>query len=176
MASTASLAMAGPALTGAAAVAAGLCGFFAGGEDGLSPLWGASLVSPQLGRCDLAGANPVCAVSFVLRSAAGDVQPIGAGMGVTREAGLWRFPGDLLPIGIQASAKAQRTVRIDGDSPLAAYDRALAFEVAALPGLACASIYQRDSAGHGVLIAHYKTHPGAVGQRRLSLWTPDGVT
>lgn len=166
----------GEAAHGVAQVAAGLCGFFATGDDGNSPIWGARFLSPTLGRCDLSGASPVCAVSFVLQSAQGDVQPVGSGMAVTKEGGVWKFMGDLIPIQIQATAKAQRTKRIDLATPIYDYDRALAFEVAAIDGLACAKVSQRTADGAASTIALYKRHPGATGQRRLSLWTTNGVS
>jgi len=78
----------------------------------------------------------VCGVSFVVQSPAGHVMPVGNGMGVTQEAGVWKFLGDLLPISIQASARAQRSRRIDTPTPVFDYGHALAFEVAAVPGLA----------------------------------------
>lgn len=166
------LSMGGPSAQGAAQVAEALCGFFALGEDGNTPLWGSTLLSPTLGRCDLGGAEPVCGVSFVMQSPTGDVQSVGSGMGVTKEAGVWKFVGDLLPIEIHASARAQRTVRIDSVSEVVEYDRAISFEVGAVPGLACAKFAQRDSNGAPVTVAYYKRHPGATQQARLSLWTP----
>lgn len=164
----------GDGAQGSAQVAEGLCGFFASGEDGKTPMWGAKLLSPTLGRCDLSGSAPVCAVSFVMQSAEGDVQALGGGMGVTQEGGVWKFAGDLLPIEIHASAKAQRSQRIDTATPVYQYDRALAFEVAAVSGLACAKVSQKNADGAAVTIGYYKRHPGATGQRRLALWTADG--
>ena len=161
---------------GVAQVAAGLCGFFGSGDDGNSPMWGARFLSPTLGRCDVSGAAPVCAISFVLQSAEGSVQPVGSGMAVTKEAGVWKFKGDLLPIQIQASARAQRTKRIDSTTPVYGYDRALAFEVPALNGLACAKVSQRTADGTSNTIGLYKRHPGAAEQHRLSLWTTNGVS
>ncbi len=158
---------------GVAAVAKALCGFFAEGDGG-TPMWGSRLLSPTLGRCDLSGSAPVCGVSFVLQSPEGDVQPVGTGMAVTQEGGAWKFLGDLLPIEIHASAKAQRTRRIDTATPVFDYDRALAFEVAALPGLACAKVAQRDASGALQTIGFYKRHLPATEQQRLSLWTTDG--
>jgi len=166
----------GEGAQGAAQVAEGLCGFFASGDDGKTPMWGAKLLSPTLGRCDLSGSAPLCAVSFVMQSPEGDVQALGGGMGVTQEGGVWKFAGDLLPIEIHASAKAQRTKRIDTATPVYGYDRALAFEVAAVSGLACAKVSQKNADGAAVTIAFYKRHPGAVNQRRLALWTADGMS
>lgn len=160
---------------GVAPVAGALCNFFGSGEKGDAPMWGSKFLSPTLGRCDLSGALPVCAVSFVLQSAEGDVRPVGSGMAVTKEAGVWKFMGDLIPVQIHASAKAQRTQRIDTAATSYQYDRALAFEVAAVSGLACAKVSQRNADGAPVTIAYYKRHPGATDQRRLSLWTPDGA-
>lgn len=166
----------GDVTEGAANVAAGLCQFFASGEDGHTPMWGAKLVSPVLGRCDLGGTAPVCAVSFALQDPSGGVQQLGQGMAVTQEAGVWKFVGDTMPIQIHASAKAQRTKRIDTASPVYGYDRALAFEVAAVSGLACAKVSQKNADGVATTIAYYKRHPGATGQRALALWTADGVS
>lgn len=173
LAANAQISMDGNAAVGAAQVAQGLCGFFAQG-DGNTPMWGSRLLSPTLGRCDLSGAAPVCGVSFVLQSQAGDVMPVGSGMAVTQENGVWRFFGDLLPIEIHASAKAQRTRRIDTVTPVIEYDRALAFEVAAVPGLACAKVAQRDAGNALVTVGYYKRHLPAAEQARLSLWTTDG--
>ena len=154
----------------------GLCGFFATGDDGNSPIWGSRFMSPTLGKCDLSGASPICAVSFVLQSAQGDVQPVGSGMAVTKEAGVWKFMGDLIPIQIEATAKAQRTKRIDLATPTYQYDRALAFEVAAIQGLACAKVSQHTADGALTTIAFYKRHPGATDQRRLALWLSSGMS
>jgi len=176
LAAASQLTMDGPAAQGPAQVADALCGFFAGGEDGSTPMWGSRLLSPTLGRCDFSGVAPVCGVSFVLQSPAGEVMPVGSGMGVTQEAGVWKFLGDLMPISIRASAKAQRTRRIDTPAPVFDYDRALAFEVAAMPGLACAKVAQRNARGNAVTIGFYKPHPGATDQQSLALWTADGVS
>ena len=156
-------------------VAAGLCQFFGSGDDGNSPMWGSTLVSPTLGRCDLSGTVPVCAISFVIRDLDGDVQPVGSGMGVTQEGGVWKFMGDLLPIEIRATARAQRTVRLDTTTPQINFDRAIQLEVAAVAGLNCAKVAQRDADGAATTIAFYKRYPGAVRQPRLSLWGATGV-
>jgi hypothetical protein len=153
-------------LRGPAQVAAGLCTFLAGG-DGEPVRLGARFLSPTLGRCDFTGDVPVCGVSFVLQHTNGDVEPVGQGMGVTYEAGAWKFKGDLQALNIQASARVQRDRRIDGDTVVDSYSRALAFEVPALPGLACAKIGQRTAAGAAVTLAYFKPHAGA---RRLSVW------
>lgn len=174
LAANARMTMGDGSVVGAAQVAEGLCQFFAQGDDGSTPMWGSRLLSPTLGRCDFSGAAPLCAVSFTLKSPEGDVQPVGNGMAVTKEGGAWKFYGDVLPISIYASAKAQRTVRIDGDAPVVEYDRAFAFEVAAVSGLACAKISQRSADGAAVTIGYYKRLPGQTDQRRLSLWTTDG--
>ena len=176
LAAAAQLSIGGPPAQGPAQVAGALCGFFAIGDDGNSPMWGSRLLSPTLGRCDLSGVAPVCGVSFVVQSPAGHVMPVGNGMGVTQEAGVWKFLGDLLPISIQASARAQRSRRIDTPTPVFDYGRALAFEVAAVPGLACAKVSQRNAGGSAVTIGFFKPHPGATDQQSLALWTADGVS
>jgi hypothetical protein len=166
----------GQRLQGADQVAEGICMFFSGAasDDG-QPLWGARLISPTLGRCDLSGSAPVCGVSFVLQSPQGDVMPVGQGMGVTQEGGAWKLLGDLLPIDIYATAKAQRTVYLSGSGPSVDYDRAIAFEVGAVNGLSCARISQKDANGNDTPIAYYKAHSGATRQYSLSLWTTDGM-
>ncbi len=155
-------------------VAAGLCQFFGTGDDGNTPMWGSTLLSPTLGRCDLSGTVPVCAISFVIRDANGDVMPVGTGMGVTQEAGVWKFMGDLLPIEIRATARAQRTVRLDTTTPTTQFDRAIQLEVAAVTGLNCAKVAQKNADGAATTIAYYKRFPGAVRQPRLSLWGATG--
>ncbi len=158
-------------------VAAGLCQFFGTGDDGQTPMWGSTLLSPTLGKCDLSGAVPVCAISFVIQSREGDVMPVGDGMAVTQEGGVWKFMGDRLPIEIHATARAQRTLRVDTTAtvaPVVQYDRAIQFEVAAVSGLACASVAQHTADGVLTTIAYYKRFPGAARQPRLSLWSGNG--
>lgn len=64
--------------------------------------------------------------------------------------------------------------RIDTSKPSYEYDRALAFELAAQPRLACAKAPQRNADGVAVTIEFLQSPPGACERRRLSLWTPDG--
>jgi hypothetical protein len=59
----------GTPAVGADAVAQRMCEFFGAGDDGRSPMWGSTFVSPRLGRCDFTGTAPVCGVSFAMRSA-----------------------------------------------------------------------------------------------------------
>lgn len=153
----------GGSLTGAAQVGAGLCSMFAGEE-----LFGSRLLSPTLGRCDFSGAEPVCRVSFVLQSPEGSVQPVGQGMGVTRESGVWKFLGDLSAVQIHASAKAQRDVIYQDGNTSISYARAIAFDIPALTGLECAQVTQRDASQALVTVAYYKNY--GSGARRLSLW------
>ena len=160
-------------LQGAAAVAQGLCRFFAGSDED-PPMWGARLLSPTLGRCDFSASAPLCRVSFVIQHANGAIENVGGGMAVTMEAGGWKFHGDADPIALHASARVQRDRRIDGATPLDRYSRALAFEVPALPGLACAKVSQRNAEGNAVTVGYYK--PFASGEPdRLSLWMQDGA-
>lgn len=155
---------------GPANVAAGLCRFFDTGEDGSTPMWGSTLMSPTFGRCDLSGAVPVCAISFVIQGSDGDVMPVGDGMGVTQEGGVWKFMGDLLPVQIRAMARAQRTLRLDSTTAVVEYARAIQFDIAAVSGLACASVAQHTADGALAMIGYYKRFPGATRQARLSLW------
>jgi hypothetical protein len=93
---------------------------------------------------------------------------------VAYRAGQWRLLGDRHAVGVTASASVQRDLRIDGASAVAHYDRAFAFEVPALPGLACARVSQQDAAGNRVTLAFYKRHVRGEGEgepERLSLWT-----
>lgn len=167
------------ALQGAAAVADMMCTVFSGREPGSTEpvgpaLWGARLMSPVLGRCDFDGGNAVCGVSLVLRDADGGVGELGGGLAVAWRAGQWRLLGDRHPVAVLAGARVQRDLRVDGDTPVTSYDRAFAFEVPALPGLACARVSQQDAAGSRVTLAYYKRHvpgPGEGEPRRLSLWT-----
>jgi hypothetical protein len=158
----------GNVLTGAAQVGAGLCGMFAGQE-----MFGSRLLSPTLGKCDLSGANPVCRVSFVLQSPEGAVQPVGQGMGVARESGTWKFLGDMDPVQIHASAKAQRDVIFQDGSTTTTYARAIAFDIPALSGLQCAQVTQRNEAAAAVVVAYYKNF--GSGARRLSLWQQNAM-
>jgi hypothetical protein len=52
------------------------------------------------------------------------------------------------------------------------YERALAIEVPAIPGLQCAQVMQRNANGESVPIAFLKPMPGAQGVERLSIWRP----
>ncbi|MEO8151805.1 MAG: hypothetical protein ABI605_01960 [Rhizobacter sp.] len=160
----------GNPLTGGASVGAGLCAMFA-----QQSMFGSRLLSPTLGRCDLSGADPVCRVSFVLQSVEGSVEPVGQGMGVTRESGVWKFLGDMDAVQIHASAKAQRDVIFhDGDTTIT-YARALAFDIPAVNGLQCAQVSQRDASQVMVTVGYYKRFAtGTV--RRLSLWQQDAMS
>lgn len=153
----------GGSLTGAAQVGAGLCSMFNQQE-----MFGSRLLSPTLGRCDFSGPEPVCRVSFVLQSPEGSIEPVGQGMGVTREGGVWKFLGDLSAVQIHASAKAQRDVIYQDGNTSINYARAIAFDIPALSGLQCAQVTQRDAAQAVVTVAYYKNFGG--GARRLSLW------
>ena len=171
LSSSASLSMGqGSAFSGAAAVGQGLCMFLAGGGGEPSRL-GSRFMSPVLGRCDFSGTAPVCAVSFALQGADGGVEQVGNGMGVSFEAGGWKFKGDLHAVAINASARVQRSRRVDSGSGTVAdqYSRALAFDIPALPGLACAKVAQRDATGALVTLALFKPHAG-VDLERLSAW------
>jgi hypothetical protein len=153
--------------SGPPAVGAALCQFFASGDNGTA-MWGSRLLSPTLGRCDLTGQAARCHVSFVLQSPSGDVENVGDGMAVALEGGAWKFLGSYDPIEIHANATAQRSRRIDGDTPVDSYYRAISFQVPALAGMSCAQISQTDALGNVVTIAWYKRHDNT--QRNLSLW------
>jgi hypothetical protein len=168
LSASARLSMDGDPLIGPAAVAEGLCQLFES-ED----LWGSRLLSPVLGRCDLSGAAPVCRVSFVIRSPEGEVQQMGARIGVSFEGGRWTFLGDLDPIAIHVSATAQRDRRLDGATPVDSYMRALSVDVPALTGLQCAKVEQRNADQAPVVVAYYKRFGSSA--PRLSLWTLDGL-
>ncbi len=174
MASNARLSVGDVALRGPAQVAAGLCALFSGDlKEGSVPLFGAQLVSPVLGQCDLSGAAPLCQISFALRLG-DDVQEISEGLGVTFENGAWKLFGTVADVHIRASARAQRDERIDGETPVVTYQRALAFEVPALPSTQCADVRQRDADGEWVRVALYKPHPGVDNLENLSVWRSNG--
>jgi hypothetical protein len=163
MASNARLSFDQHTMNGAAAVGAGLCQFF-----GESQMWGSTLMSPTLGRCDATGAEARCRVSFVLQSVDGGVQPVGHGMGVVRQNGAWKFLGSYDTLHFEASARAQRSRRVDGPSPVDSYERAIAIEVQHVAGLQCAKASQLNSAGERVTVAYFKPWDGNV--PRLSAW------
>lgn len=161
----------GAPLVGPAAVGAALCGFLGGGH-GEPVRLGSRFLSPTLGRCDFSGSVPVCGVSFALQGTDGAIEAVGQGMGVSYTGSGWKFKGDLLPLAIHASARVQRDRRVDGSVVVDSYSRALAFEIPALSGLACARVSQRDGAGAAVTLAYYKPHAGG-GARSLSAWRTD---
>jgi hypothetical protein len=135
-------------------------------------MWGASLISPTLGRCDFSGADPKCAVSFVLQAPNGDVQPVGGDVAVVYRAGTWQFYGDVNAMGIHANAAAQRRIRVDDPTTPVQYRRALQFDISVTPGVACAQVSQHGADGSPVTVAYFKVHePSAT---RMSLWTSDG--
>ena len=164
----------GGPLAGRDQVAAGMCQFFGMGDDGATPMWGASLVSPTLGRCDFGGADPKCAVSFVLQGPDGSLQAVGGDMAVVYHGDAWQFYGDVNAMGINANAAAQRSVRVDDPTTPARYSRALQFDIANTPGVACAKVSQLDAAGAPVTVAYFKVHE--AGAPRMSLWTSDGMS
>lgn len=167
MAAGARLAFDAEVLEGAAPVAEVLCGFFA--EQGL---FGATLMSPTLGRCDTSGAAPRCRVGFVLRLPDGGLMAVGQDMGAQREEGGWKFLGSFDSVPIMVAANAQRSRRVDGSTPVDTYVRALAVEVPALPGLACARVSQPTADGGSAVVALLK--PWGEGAPRLSVWRDEG--
>lgn len=172
MAADATFSFGGPSITGAADVAQALCTFL-GGQDPEPARWGSRFMSPVLGKCDIGQASSVCSVSFSLRDPDGGVEALGNGMAVSYSDGQWRFKGDRLPLAMIASARVQRDVRFDGATPWVDYNRAIAFEIPAAPGLACARVSQRDAQGQLVTVAYFKRHAGGSVER-LSLWTTPG--
>jgi hypothetical protein len=160
-------------LTGGAQVSTGLCQFFASGADtGGGAIWGSRLVSPVLGRCDLTGADPLCAISFAIQMPDGTIQNVGDGIGVVYRDKHWQFYGDLLPMAINANAAVQRSVRVDDPSTPVQYQRALQFDIARTDGVACAVLSARNDAH--TTIAVYKVFSPTV--PRMSLWTTDGMS
>jgi hypothetical protein len=157
-------------LSGGANVAAGLCQFFDRGDGGSGAMWGARFLSPTLGKCDLSGSAPLCAVSFALQSTDGSVENVGDGMGVVYRDSRWQFYGDLLPIAINANAAVQRGLRVDDPTAPVQYSRALQFDIARTDGIACARIDMQDDAQ--TTIAIYKVF--SQDAERMSLWTSDG--
>jgi hypothetical protein len=172
MASDAHLSMGDGTMQGGAQVAAGLCQMFATGDGGSGAMWGSQLVSPVLGRCDLTGADPLCAVSFAIQGTDGSIENVGDGIGVVYRGGRWQFYGDLLPIAINANAAVQRGVRVDDPTTPMQYSRALQFDIARTTGVGCAVIKTRDDAHSTVAI--YKVYSNDA--PRMSLWTSDGMS
>jgi hypothetical protein len=125
-----------------------------------------------LGRCDLTGADPLCAVSFAIQMPDGSIQNVGDGIGVVYRDKHWQFYGDLLAISINANAAVQRSVRVDDPTTPVQYQRALQFDVARTDGVACAVLSARNDA-HST-IAIYKVFSPTV--PRMSLWTTDGMS
>ena len=109
-------------------------------------MWGSKFVSPVLGRCDVTGTDPLCAVSFAIQATDGSVENVGSGMGVVYRDNRWQFYGDLLPIAINANAAVQRGVRVDDPTTPIQYSRALQFDIARTDGVACAVLKARDDA------------------------------
>ena len=158
-------------LNGGADVAAGLCQFFSKGDGDSGAMWGSRFVSPVLGRCDVSGNYPLCAVSFAIQATDGSIENVGSGIGVVYRDGRWQFYGDLLPIAINANAAVQRGVRIDDPTTPIQYSRAIQFDIARTDGVACAVLKARDDA-HST-IAIYKVY--SSDGERMSLWTTDGM-
>ena len=157
-------------LSGGANVSAGLCQFFDRGDGGSGAIWGARFLSPTLGKCDLTGSAPLCAVSFALQYTDGSVENVGDGMGVVYRDSRWQFYGDLLPIAINANAAVQRGVRVDDPTTPVQYARALQFDIARTDGVACAVLKARDDAHSTIAIYKVFSQDG----ERMSLWTSDG--
>lgn len=165
--------MGGGEMDGPAQVAVGFCAFFGGqGSDDGTPMWGSHLDSPVLGRCDFTGTDPLCQVTFVLHGTDGSVQRVGDGMAVQFHGGKWLFRGDTMPIEIHANATVQRSQRLD-DGSAPSYMRALQFDIAVTPGVACAQVLQRDAAGSPTTIAYYKVFSND--SQRMSLWRSTGL-
>ncbi len=158
-------------------------------------LWGATLLSPTLGRCDTSGAVPACNVGMTLRRAGSDrVEAMAGRFAVARENGTWKFVGDADRLPIRVSSRVQRERRIDGDTPVDYFRRAISLDIAAVPGVACARVDQRSGAGFGSAAPSAApsattsaTTPTTPGQttiawlkptnrtaERLSIWRVDG--
>lgn len=163
LASNARMDMDGSSMAGPTDVAAGLCGFFA-----QAGIWGATLMSPTLGRCDASGAVPRCRVGFVMRAPDGSLNEVGNGMGVAREGGTWKFLGSYDPIMFDLSARAQRTRRIDGATPVDSYERAIAIGIPSVAGLQCAKVMQHDAAGSEITVAYFKAYGSNA--KNLAAW------
>jgi hypothetical protein len=159
-------------LSGGANVSAGLCQFFGHGDGGSGAIWGAHFMSPTLGKCDLSGSAPLCAVSFALQYVDGSVENVGEGMGVVFRDNHWQFYGSLLPVEINANAAVQRGVRVDDATTPIQYSRALQFDIARTDGIACVKINMLDDAQ--TTIAIYKVY--SQDAQRMSLWTSDGMS
>ncbi|MEP6504935.1 MAG: hypothetical protein ABJD97_16460, partial [Betaproteobacteria bacterium] len=159
-------------LSGGTNVSAGLCQFFGRGDGGSGAIWGAHFLSPTLGKCDLTGSAPLCAVSFALQYADGGVENVGDGMAVVYRDNRWQFYGDLLPIAINANAAVQRGVRVDDSTTPVQYSRALQFDIARTDGIGCVRINMLDEAQ--TTIAIYKVY--SQDAERMSLWTSDGFS
>jgi hypothetical protein len=116
----------------------------------LGGLLGGVIASPVLGDCDFAGADKTCSVGFDIVK--GDVVFEGAELAVVLRSGAatWKLLGQDSPYEIHVNAAAQRTLRVDIDSPTPEYYRALSFDVGNGGGTVhVARVYQRDEAGTG---------------------------
>ena len=164
----------GDAAHGLADVSAGLCGFFGTGDDGNTPIWGSSLHEPDARPLRPVGAAPVCPVSFTLAEPRGDVMPVGSGMAVTKEDGAGSSWATWCRSRSSATARAQRTKRIDSADPGGPVRPRAGLRSGRRLGPGLRKVSQRDADGmladHRLLQAPSGRDPSA----RLSLWTPDG--
>ena len=169
LASDARVAMGGQQMNGRAAVAAGLCQMFAQGQSGSGAMWGSTIISPSLGRCDFSGTDPICAVSFDVQQPDGTVQGVSDDMAVVYRGGSWQFYGSIYPMEVHANAAVQRDHRVDDPTAADTYARALQFDIAATTGVQCVQVSQVAASGSPTTVAYYKVHEASA--QRMSLWT-----
>lgn len=163
MASNARIDGDGGLVTGAQAVADQFCGYF--DESGV---WGATLLSPTLGRCVTTNGESRCRIGFDVKLPDGTVMPFASGMGVVLVGSAWKFMGSIDPVSVHMDARVQRQTRIDTPSVAPSYMRAIAIDVAHVPNLECATVAQRVSGGGTNVFAILKAFDSSA--NRLSIW------
>jgi hypothetical protein len=170
MASNARIDGDGELVTGAQNVADMFCGYF--GEAGI---WGATLLTPTLGRCVTSPNEARCRIGFDVRLPDSSVVPFAQGVGVQLANGTWKFLGTVDPVSVYLDARVQRQTRIDSAGVAPSYERAISIDVAHAPNLACAKVAQPVTGGGLQVFAILK--PFDSNAHRLSIWrgSPQGT-
>lgn len=135
---------------------------------GAEPLYGGTLLRPEINRCDFSGTDPVCRLnSLNWQTTLGDPRVLAVEQLLVQRPSGWRFLGNRLSVQASATARTVLTRRVDAAAPDAQY-RYLDIAIPVTSGLACAKVSQKDSNGASVVLGYYK--PGSGGAY-LSLWS-----
>ncbi|MBI3347448.1 MAG: hypothetical protein HY020_09595 [Burkholderiales bacterium] len=167
-----------PAFNNVAQASQVLCGHMGGLLVGdTETLESATLLPAVPSRCDFTGADPVCRVKLVFKTAAPPanapvpttpkdvMRQIGIDQTVVKRTNGWLLLGNRLEVQATATARLVLSRRVD-QTAADVYSRYVDLRIPAYPGLQCARASQKDGSGADVALALFKPAAGTY----LSLW------